>query len=157
MPGFDSLCPYHKEGEIPMNSEQFEKIIEDQIETCKGILLKKAGEYATEGDRLHNFKAAAGMMGCAPTEALAGMMAKHTISIYDMCRSGHSYPMELWNEKITDHINYLLLLKAAVVAESETIGEKANNGFCTTEQLGRGLSAVAAALNGSTNLRNSDE
>lgn len=100
-----------------MNSEQFEKIIEDQIETCKGILLKKAGEYATGGDRLHNFKAASGMMGCAPTDALSGMMAKHTISIYDMCRSGHSYPMELWNEKITDHINYLLLLKAAVVEE----------------------------------------
>lgn len=140
-----------------MRTEQFEKIVEEQIETCKGILLKKAGEYATGGDRLHNFKAAAGMMGCNPTEALAGMMAKHTISIYDMCRSGHFYPMELWNEKITDHINYLLLLKAAVVAESETIGEKANNGFCTTEQLERGLSAVAAALNGSTDLRNSDE
>ena len=100
-----------------MNSEQFEKIIGEQIETCKGILLKKAGEYATGGDRLHNFKAASGMMGCAPKEALAGMMAKHTISVYDMCRSGQSYPIELWNEKITDHINYLLLLKAAVVEE----------------------------------------
>lgn len=140
-----------------MKSEQFEKIIEEQIETCKGILLKKAGEYATGGDRLHNFKAAAGMMGCAPTEALAGMMAKHTISIYDMCRSGHSYPMELWNEKITDHINYLLLLKAAVVAESETIGEKENNSFCTTEQLERGLSAFADLAKRSTDLRNSDE
>ena len=104
---------------VSMNTEQFEKIIGEQIETCKGILLKKAGEYATGGDRLHNFKAASGMMGCAPTEALAGMMAKHTISVYDMCRSGQSYPIELWNEKITDHINYLLLLKAAVVEESQ--------------------------------------
>lgn len=102
---------------VSMNSEQFEKIIGEQIETCKGILLKKAGEYATGGDRLHNFKAASGMMGCDPKEALAGMMAKHTISVYDMCRSGQSYPIELWSEKITDHINYLLLLKAAVVEE----------------------------------------
>jgi hypothetical protein len=45
------------------------------------------------------------------------MMAKHTISIYDMCygdRNGKTYSLELWDEKITDSINYLLLLKALV-------------------------------------------
>ena len=142
-----------------MNSEQFEKIIEDQIETCKGILLKKAGEYATGGDRLHNFKAAAGMMGCAPTAALAGMMAKHTISIYDMCRSGHSYPLELWNEKITDHINYLLLLKAAVVAEHETSreAEVKVKVCCDSGEAARNLADILEPLNASTDLRNSDE
>lgn len=101
-----------------MNSSKFEEVIEGQIGLCKSILINKAKEYATE-DRLHNFKNAAGMMGCDPKEALAGMMAKHTISVYDMCRSGQTYPMPLWEEKITDHINYLLLLKAAVVEEAE--------------------------------------
>lgn len=100
-----------------MTTENFNKAVEAQILRCTDILCKKASEYATE-DRLHNFKNAAGMMGCDPKEALAGMMAKHTISIYDMCRSGRDdYPLNLWEEKITDHINYLLLLKALVVEE----------------------------------------
>ena len=32
----------------------------------------------------------------------------------DMCESGEQYPIELWQEKITDSINYLLLLNAMV-------------------------------------------
>lgn len=80
-----------------MNSEWFEKVINEQIKTCTDVLIGKAKEYATDDDRLHNFKNAAGMMGCDPKEALAGMMAKHTISIYDMCRNGKDYP-------IKDHI-----------------------------------------------------
>lgn len=109
-----------------MNSEWFEKVIKVQIKTCEDVLIGKAKEYATDDDRLHNFKNAAGMMSCDPKEALAGMMAKHTISVYDMCRSGKDYPIELWNEKITDHINYLLLLKAIVEEDywHETLGNE---------------------------------
>lgn len=109
-----------------MNSEWFEKVIKEQIKTCEDVLIGKAKEYATDDDRLHNFKNAAGMMSCDPKEALAGMMAKHTISVYDMCRSWKDYPIELWNEKITDHINYLLLLKAIVEEDHwyETLGNE---------------------------------
>lgn len=42
------------------------------------------------------------------------MMSKHTVSVYDMCESGEQYPIHLWQEKITDSINYLLLLNAMV-------------------------------------------
>lgn len=109
-----------------MNSEWFEKVIKKQIKTCEDVLIGKAKEYATDDDRLHNFKNAAGMMSCDPKNALAGMMAKHTISVYDMCRSGKDYPIELWDEKITDHINYLLLLKAIVEEDHwhETLGDE---------------------------------
>ena len=116
-----------------MNSEWFEKVIKEQIKTCEDVLISKAKEYATDDDRLHNFKNAAGMMSCDPKEALAGMMAKHTISIYDMCRSGKDYPIELWNEKITDHINYLLLLKAVVEEENSPIGK--TKGYLFTDFL----------------------
>ena len=102
-----------------MNQKVFNEIVRNQIEKCVDTLGVKATEYAEDSDRLHNFKNAAGMMGCDPKEALAGMMAKHTISVYDMCRSGKSYPIELWNEKITDHINYLLLLRGLVEEELE--------------------------------------
>ena len=97
-----------------MTGNEFNQVLQEQIKLCVDILGSKAEEYATE-DRLHNFKNAAGMMGCDPKEALAGMMAKHTISIYDMCRSGKEYPRALWEEKITDHINYLLLLKGLIL------------------------------------------
>ena len=83
-----------------MTTEKFNDIINRQIERCKSILCSKAEGYAT-ADRLHK-------------QALMGMVAKHTVSVADMCMSGEAYPQELWDEKITDSINYLLLLSALV-------------------------------------------
>ena len=84
-----------------------------QLDKSVEVLCSKAKEYATT-DRLHNFKVAAQIQGISTSEALVGMMAKHTVSIYDMVRSGNAYSAEMWDEKITDHINYLLLLKAVI-------------------------------------------
>ena len=53
------------------------------------------------------------IQGCTMKQALAGMMAKHTISIYDMCQGGE-YTHAKWIEKITDNINYLILLRAMI-------------------------------------------
>ena len=96
-----------------MTATEFERIFEEQVERSRIVLVNKAGEYATE-DRLHNFKVAAALEGKTQGQALAGMMAKHTVSVYDMAESGLAYPIELWQEKITDHINYLFLLNAIV-------------------------------------------
>lgn len=101
-----------------MDTQQFNEHLKEQLSRCETILGKKAGEYAT-ADRLHNFKIAAGLQGCTPEQALAGMMAKHTVSVYDMCMSGERYPIDLWEEKITDHINYLMLLNALVREKSD--------------------------------------
>ena len=96
-----------------MTATEFERLFEEQVERSRMVLVNKAIEYATE-DRLHNFKVAAALEGKTPEQALAGMMAKHTVSVYDMAESGLAYPIELWQEKITDHINYLFLLNAIV-------------------------------------------
>ena len=96
-----------------MTATEFERLFEEQVERSRIVLVNKASEYATE-DRLHNFKVAAALEGKTPEQALAGMMAKHTVSVYDMAESGLAYPIELWQEKITDHINYLFLLNAIV-------------------------------------------
>lgn len=96
-----------------MKAKTFKKIVNNQVGLCKTVLLKKADEYASH-DRLHNFKVAAALQCEEPKQVLAGMMAKHTVSIFDMCRSKKDYPLEMWEEKITDHINYLLLLKALI-------------------------------------------
>jgi hypothetical protein len=102
-----------------MHNDEFEVIATQQIARCLDVLGFKAGEYATE-DRLHNFKIASRIQECTMRQALAGMLVKHTTSIYDMCKSLVESPIELWDEKITDHINYLILLRAVVQEESKT-------------------------------------
>lgn len=97
-----------------MRTEQFENIINNRIETCKSVLCSKAEEYATD-DRLHNFKAAGELQKCTPVKALGGMMAKHTVSVYDLIEDyeqGKEISPKMWVEKIGDSINYLLLLTA---------------------------------------------
>lgn len=94
-----------------MTTTEMNMIIDEQLNMCKALLVDKGFEYAfAETDRLQAFKTAAAVQNTTPMKALAGMMAKHTISIYDMIEHGVSDPLK-WEEKITDHINYLLLLK----------------------------------------------
>lgn len=105
-----------------MNSKDFEDVIEKRLEKCKEVLGVKASEYATS-DRLHNFKVAAVLQHESPIKALGGMMAKHTVSVYDLIEAenrGEEVSLEMWDEKIGDHINYLLLLWAAVVESKNT-------------------------------------
>lgn len=99
-----------------MCNKTFEKILEERINKCITTLNAKSEEYATS-DRLHNFKVAGEVQGCTPVKALGGMMAKHTVSVYDLINDfeqGKDIPIELWNEKIGDSINYLLLLDALI-------------------------------------------
>ena len=83
---------------------------------CREILQRKTKEYTGDDtDRLGAFKAAAALQHTTPERALAGMLAKHIVSLYDMCFDGDAdYDISTWNEKITDSLNYLFLLKAIV-------------------------------------------
>lgn len=101
-----------------MTNQDFRRVIDDQIGYCTSLLISKGEEYDNDtDDRLHSFKTAAMLQGITPKQALAGMLAKHTISIFDMCQEKGVCSIEKWTEKITDHINYLLLLKAMIVEE----------------------------------------
>lgn len=99
-----------------MQHETFVEIFENQVNTCREVLVNKGQEYGAV-DRLHNFRQAAHLEGVPLKTALAGMMAKHTVSVYDMCMTEDDYAPELWDEKITDHLNYLFLLKAVLMEE----------------------------------------
>ena len=51
-------------------------------------------------------------------KALGVMMCKHTVSVYDLINDfeqGKNISIDLWNEKIGNSINYLLLLNAMVI------------------------------------------
>jgi hypothetical protein len=97
-----------------MNAERFEGVLDSQIARVRDVLVVKAAEYAPV-DRLSNFRKAAHLQGIDIPRAIGGIMVKHTVSIFDMLASGNSFTLEQWDEKITDHINYLILLRAAIV------------------------------------------
>lgn len=102
---------------------EFNDVVIRQMEHCKSLLVTKGNEYAPEAmtnveiDRLAHFKKAATLMRTTPKIALMGMLVKHYISIMDMSMDDKDYPVEQWSEKITDSINYLLILRAIVEEE----------------------------------------
>jgi hypothetical protein len=101
-----------------MTQQDFERIVEEQLNTARDLLIIKGREYSLSEDRLEVFKKAAVLQGENVKQALCGMLAKHVVSIYDMSMSRNEFTEARWTEKITDSINYLLLLKAAVMEES---------------------------------------
>lgn len=102
-----------------MTQNEFNVVFEQQIRHCADILAHKKKEYTGDRtDRLCAFKIAASLQNCSEKAALAGMMSKHIVSLYDMCYSSLlHFDQEQWDEKITDCINYLILLKALVKEE----------------------------------------
>jgi hypothetical protein len=101
-----------------MCDEVFEILVSDTFEMCKNTLIRKATEYAREDGRLHNFHVAGMMSRQSPEKALLGMMLKHDVSIRDIVEDldrGIFPTDELLTEKITDLINYHVLLKALIV------------------------------------------
>ena len=94
-----------------MTSPDFNKVVEAQLERIKNVLVKKEAEYNLGTDRLSVFKHGAGITEETPEQVLYGFMLKHIISVTDMVNSKATYSEELWNEKITDICNYLILLQ----------------------------------------------
>ena len=97
-----------------MDTPTFNQIVEERVKKIGEVLASKAKEYAKE-DRLHNFKIAARRMNCTPERALLGMMEKHAVSVMDIVDDldkGIVPTILLLQEKIGDHINYLILLEA---------------------------------------------
>ena len=98
-----------------MRHKEFEKLLKEIIERTTKVLSTKSDEYSTDSDKLHNFKRAGKMLGCTPEKALVGMCTKHIISILyivDNEDNSETIDVKIIEEKITDAINYLILLEA---------------------------------------------
>jgi hypothetical protein len=82
------------------------------------MLGQKAEEYARDGDRLSNFKRAAALLKCHPARACVGAWSKHLTSILDMVddldQGKKGWSIAVWEEKLGDAINYLILLEAII-------------------------------------------
>lgn len=119
-----------------MKSKDFESLVKNVFEHCEKLLngIKK-DEYAGEKDRLRNFKTGGVQRETIPEDYLLGIKAKHTASISDMVKDlkqGKEYPLTLWREKITDEINYHVLLLALLVERSTTTAYFTGNQNCTS-------------------------
>lgn len=97
-----------------MKTEEFKNMMKDTYKLSEELLLKKRAEYSENGDVLSAFKQASQMQNNSYIQALGGMMSKHTVSLYEMISGKDRKSLEQWDEKILDHINYLILLRAAV-------------------------------------------
>jgi hypothetical protein len=95
-----------------MTAEVFNKLLEDRWLKMRIVLRAKAGEYATDADRLHNFKTAGAEFGLAPEEVCKGYMLKHWMSLRDMIAGERPITKEMIDEKIGDAVCYLVLLEA---------------------------------------------
>lgn len=111
-----------------MNQKEFEQILERRIGRIRITLESKNKEYASDSDKLHNFKRAGKMENCTPEKALVGMMAKHIVSLLDIVDYINDYEegaleeiclgkgltVGMLEEKIGDTVNYLILLEAMI-------------------------------------------
>lgn len=97
-----------------MDAETFNQIFDELTGQMRHVLVEKAKEYADDTDRLHNFQIGASFVQGTPEQALWGFLVKHLVSISDMVKSGKYYHASVWDEKIGDALNYLVLLRAQV-------------------------------------------
>ena len=106
---------------VLITQNEVNAVFDEQVRLCADTLQRKTKEYTGDDtDRLGAFKAAAALQHTTPERALAGMLAKHIVSLYDMCfDDGAIYDISTWDEMITDSLNYLFLLKA-IVKEGHT-------------------------------------
>lgn len=102
-----------------MDTKTFSKIVEARLQHCKNLLIDKGKEYNEEDDRLKSFRMSANEQGCSMERALNGMWSKHRVSIQqeiDRMNADTTYvPSQEWiHEKLSDNINYTLLLEAVI-------------------------------------------
>ena len=103
-----------------MTNKKLNEIVLNRVKQIQSVLTKKGIEYTSStSDRLINFKIAADYQQITNKQALMGMLAKHLASISQMIKTDNVYSNDVWNEKIGDAINYLILLEAMVYEEND--------------------------------------
>lgn len=97
-----------------MTAQEFDKVVNDQFDASRDIMKSKGSDYTDNLDRLSNFKIVGELVGVDPRVVWAVYSAKHFIAIANYCGRGKT-ESEPIDGRISDLINYLLLLKGLVV------------------------------------------
>ena len=106
-----------------MNTERFNILLKHWEERIKNTLEKKGKEYSSEEDKLLNFKQGATISGNTPETVLWNYMLKHYISltgiIKELENEGNEPNYDVFIEKTSDIVNYLILLDALICERRE--------------------------------------
>ena len=100
-----------------MKNADFQAILEYCFNQEKQLIGVKENDYAKGVDRLANFKSGSAFTGLTPRQTLWGYLAKHLSSVKDIV-DGKTVSRDVLREKIGDARNYLLLLEALVLEET---------------------------------------
>jgi hypothetical protein len=98
-----------------MNDGEFDTLLHDRLDSIISVLSRKRDEYQRGEDYLHAFKRGATLYRETPERYCLNLLGKHFISLIDLVQdldSGKVANPAVWDEKIGDVINYLILLEA---------------------------------------------
>lgn len=101
-----------------MKAADFEKISKELMDHCWDIMFSKAKEYASDEDRLANFKQPTTLFHTNPAKIALFYDSKHIASMVKMADDidkGILPSKEFLMEKVGDYINYGLLFYSAVM------------------------------------------
>ena len=91
-----------------MTKKEFFEFVGEELAHTMDVLEVKS-VYNDPNDYFSYFDRVGALLGSTSEEALFALMSKHIISIADLCKKSET-DFNIWQEKLTDTINYLLLL-----------------------------------------------
>lgn len=95
-----------------MNATEFERLCRELLDQAEKTLFNKSQEYASDEDRLANFRQPTTMLGISPAEVCLMYQMKHIASISKIAKEssqGILPTKELLAEKCQDVLNYTLI------------------------------------------------
>lgn len=116
-----------------MNAKHFEELCRELLDKSAGTLFNKSKEYASDEDRLANFRQPTTMMNMSQAEVCLMYQMKHIASVSKIAREtsqGILPSKELLQEKCQDMLNYTLLFYANVM---DMIEQKAQEPLDTVQ------------------------
>jgi hypothetical protein len=94
------------------------------VDSYRNRLQRKNEEYSPYENPFANFDNATRFLNVSPETILLFYMTKHLMSLRQMVFGG-KYDVDVWDEKIGDLVNYLLILRAMVEREEIQNGSSA--------------------------------
>lgn len=101
-----------------MEAKKFDKLCKELLDKSTSTLFDKSHEYATDEDRLANFRQPTTMTGMSTAEVCLMYQMKHIASVTKIAKEsskGILPSKELLQEKCQDMVNYTLIFYTAMM------------------------------------------
>lgn len=106
-----------------MTNDRFIQLDSALLRKAEEILNQRKGGYATEADRLANFKDGAARSGITPLQ-VCHLYLQKGLAVLDKFAQGRTVPGETVEERFCDAINYIRLMYALYKEQEEDVPEK---------------------------------